>query len=1830
MKQLHPSHARLAHAAAVALEALESRRLFCFVHSDAAELMASMNRWTGDYATAETDPSPDLSGSYQFDEAATADADGNTASPASAAAVPGYVPLASSASPWATGYFTPSGTVDLQAGAALAPDISAGEAASLPRAMPVNAAGLPLLNSRSGGAGVEIFLDFARDEVGPDYRFGNFSLDGDRTTYNFNEQNVIYNAWREIVGYFAEFNVNVTTVLPPQGAADPNFAWLQISNEFAGGAAYVNSLNKFGPTGRINSGDAVGRVSGLAHELGHIFGLGHQANWDRFGNLVDEYSNGDGYRNVPTIGIDYNGSPNSRWFYGRASWGSGSGVIQDDGQWIANTISSTIGGDGWRTDDFGGTLAAAFTLAAGSQQLDGFTERYNDADVFKITATTAGPWNFTATPLYKSHAEPKLELLDASGNIIAARDDADLRNGPTNEQFLNVDLTAGTYYVRLSAGADYDELGYYKLGVAQLPNNMVSNDVGVPAYSGSVSYDAASGVFTQSAGGTDIWNTSDQFRFTYATLNDLNGSITARVDALDNIGAFTKAGVMIRQSLNGNSAHAYLGIRPDGGLDSIWRSASGAASANVNNAGGGPWVRITRAGEPVHVRTKRGWHELDFGRHPNDRDERAGAHRPGDQRWSSNREAFSTFSSVTITGNTTPTPPTYNALAAPASLTASPAPAANTSINLTWSATPGATGYRIERSYDGLNWSVLNSVGAVTSYTDVNPWGSMRWFYRVAAANGSSLYSAPSPIAHTMNKPNAPAQTGWTSTYHSVSTNDVQLNWIDVQGETGYRIDRSTDGVNYTFVANTFASQTSLNVGGLAADTAYTFRITPLTAAGDGVAAPLFINTQTRMGAVANLRFTAKSSTSMSIAWNDKNLETGFRVERSNDGTNWTFLGDAAQNVTTWTENGLTAGTEYYYRVLPFNALFGGDWAAPIFAGAPAASLPAGWTNADIGTVAGTGAAVSTGTGSWKAVSGGFDVFNNADGFNFTYRAVTADTTIVARIDTLEVTDNAAKAGLMFRQDLTAGSKSVAVMMNAGGGFGIDLRTRGAAGGGTAFQQLLGGVAAPYWLRLTRSGNSITAGYSSDGVNFSNATPVVVSLTGTFYVGLAVNSFSTTQLNTSTFSNVSVGVTGASPAVATPASATPNPVTGTTTNLSVLGADDGGEPNLTYGWSVTTKPAGVADPSFSANNGNGAKNTLATFSAAGNYSFTVAILDGNGLSTTSSVNVTVQAALTSIAVTPSVLVLGASTTQQLAASARDQFGSAMASQPSFSWSLVGGGGSVSASGLYAAPSTAASAVVRATIGSNSGTASVTVVSVGSEIAWYKFNESTGSTAFDNSGHNRNAALSTTGANFASGGTSGNALTLTGGQATLPNGIVSSVTGDCTIATWVKLGSVDTWSRIFDFGSGTGSYMFLTPAAGGTNRPRFGITTGGGGAPEQLVDSSVAIGTNTWTHVAIRLSGSTATMYINGAAVGSNSGVSLRPSSLGSTTQNYIGKSQYGADPQLNGSVDDFRIYARALTPAEIGALSAQSRFAYVLNNRLYVDFTAGTSLSMGTSGGNVTLTSGSTTLSFAPGSFVDVLVTGTPSVDSLTLLAAVPRPITFVSGGAGVGNDTFRVAAGASHTFDTDLSVASPSLAVEVIGTATFSASQRDLASLQVTGSAAIALGGQRVIATGTVNVTGGGKLDLADNNLIVRAGDIGHWDGAAYTGISGLIAAGRTINSTWDGPGIVTSTADAVAGLTTLGIADAKDVLFLNPGETALWEGQTVGAGTVIIKYTYTGDADLSGSVDATDYGYIDNYYQFPATTGNSNGDFNFDGVIDASDYGYIDNSFQVQGDPL
>ncbi|MGY2875054.1 hypothetical protein ACVW00_002244 [Marmoricola sp. URHA0025 HA25] len=166
---------------------------------------------------------------------------------------------------------------------------------------------------------------------------------------------------------------------------------------------------------------------------------------------------------------------------------------------------------------------------------------------------------------------------------------------------------------------------------------------------------------------------------------------------------------------------------------------------------------------------------------------------------------------------------------------------------------------------------------------------------------------------------------------------------------------------------------------------------------------------------------------------------------------------------------------------------------------------------------------------------------------------------------------------------------------------------------------------------------------------------------------------------------------------------------------------------------------------------------------------------------------------------------------------------------------------------------------------------------------------------------------------------GNAVRLSGNgeYVALPEGIVSGL-DDFTASAWVNPSATSTWSRIFDFGSGTGTNMFLTVDGGGSGL-RFAVTKTGNGAEQQLTGGG-QLPLNTWSHVAVTLTGNTGRLYLNGNLVATNPNMTLHPSSLGSTTQNWIGRSQY-PDPYLNAAVDDFQLYDHALSDAEVTALA---------------------------------------------------------------------------------------------------------------------------------------------------------------------------------------------------------------------------------------------------------------------------------------------------------------------
>ncbi|GEM_PF-1291116 len=130
---------------------------------------------------------------------------------------------------------------------------------------------------------------------------------------------------------------------------------------------------------------------------------------------------------------------------------------------------------------------------------------------------------------------------------------------------------------------------------AGLPSPWQTQDIGAVAATGSASY--SNGVFTVKGSGADIWDTADEFRFVYQTLNG-DGQIVARVTGVQNTNAWAKAGVMIRETLNANSKHAMMVLTPGNGLAFQRRTSTGGSSYHTSggSASAPYWVKLVRSG----------------------------------------------------------------------------------------------------------------------------------------------------------------------------------------------------------------------------------------------------------------------------------------------------------------------------------------------------------------------------------------------------------------------------------------------------------------------------------------------------------------------------------------------------------------------------------------------------------------------------------------------------------------------------------------------------------------------------------------------------------------------------------------------------------------------------------------------------------------------------------------------------------------------------------------------------------------------------------------------------------------------------------------------------------------------------------------------------------------------------------------------------------------------------------------------------------------------------------------------------------------------------------
>ena len=166
-----------------------------------------------------------------------------------------------------------------------------------------------------------------------------------------------------------------------------------------------------------------------------------------------------------------------------------------------------------------------------------------------------------------------------------------------------------------------------------------------------------------------------------------------------------------------------------------------------------------------------------------------------------------------------------------------------------------------------------------------------------------------------------------------------------------------------------------------------------------------------------------------------------------------------------------------------------------------------------------TGSAGYT-NGSYTLKGAGADIWGTTDAFNFAYQPLNGNGTIVARVASLAGTDTWAKGGVMIRESLDANARHAMVVVSSGNGVAFQRRT---ATGGASEHTAGAAGAAPYWVKLARSGSTFTAYQSANGTTWTQiGSPVTISMATSVYVGLALTSHNSGLLSSATFDNVSV------------------------------------------------------------------------------------------------------------------------------------------------------------------------------------------------------------------------------------------------------------------------------------------------------------------------------------------------------------------------------------------------------------------------------------------------------------------------------------------------------------------------------------------------------------------------------------------------------------------------------------------------------------------------------------------------------------------------------------
>ena len=328
---------------------------------------------------------------------------------------------------------------------------------------------------------------------------------------------------------------------------------------------------------------------------------------------------------------------------------------------------------------------------------------------------------------------------------------------------------------------------------------------------------------------------------------------------------------------------------------------------------------------------------------------------------------------------------------APARLTANAT--SSSQINLSWAdLSDNETGFEIERSTDNRNYSKIADVGAgTTTYANTGLVSNTQYCYRVRAKNGAGNSGYTDPACATTQAPPVTIPrppSGLTAT--ATSSSQINLGWTDnASDETGFEIERSTDGTNFAKIAEVGANTTTYSSTGLNASTRYWYRVRANNSAGTSSYTNVAdATTQAPPVTIprppSGLTATATSSSQINLGWTDNaSDETGFEIERSTDGTNFAKIADVGANTTTYSNTGLNASTRYWYRVRANNSAGASTYTnvADATTQAPPVTIPR--PPSSLTATATSSSQINLGWTDNASDETGFEIERSTDGVNF-------------------------------------------------------------------------------------------------------------------------------------------------------------------------------------------------------------------------------------------------------------------------------------------------------------------------------------------------------------------------------------------------------------------------------------------------------------------------------------------------------------------------------------------------------------------------------------------------------------------------------------------------------------------------------------------------------------------------------------------------------------------------------------------------------------------------------------------------------------------------------